>query len=274
MEKLELLEDMERKMLRIISEKEVPDGIKNTIREVYQELENIIRKYNNRPDNALEYMYKNFEYLENVLLKVNEEKINEQVQGVINVCRDMERKTVENEEDKNEDKEHLSEVIYRGNTRQTIVIIENLCDYIKDTLNRANYILSVNGYYDRDIENQTYEVRQLINQVETGRIDENIEEELNGQDKIVLAEILKQYEEYQEQVRILDERKQEEKQETAAKDLNEIAEEIFRKSLQEGAPSQEEQRKTSEEFVKRQEEKEQEEKDTNKILPLDPFVIE
>ena len=273
MEKLELLEDMKRKMLKTIERREVPDEVRRSIKKAYIELEQIIRRYNNKSNSAVEYMEGNLEYVEHMLSKVNEEKINNQADGIMYICRDMQRKTEENiEENGNKDKEHFTEAIINGNTRPTIKIVQELSDSIRDVLNKANRLLDAHGYPDRDIENQTYEIRQLINKIES-RTSNKIQQELDNQDKKLLGTILEQYEEYQEQIKTIERREKDKEDDGESKDLDEIVEDIFRKSLQEGAPSQEEQKKNSEEFVRKQEEKKNEEKDEKKVLPLDPFII-
>ena len=263
MNKYELLEDMENDMLTLVGRSEIPTEVKKILENYCNKLREIVSKYNSHPENILEYIDMNYGYIESILKKVNNEKINMIASDVMHKCRVMEQKLIENEEEKTEQNiEDFRNIICGKNIKTTDAILESVSDYIKDVANKAANILEHRGYSDYIIDKQGNEINQLLAKIQSLKNQEDIFQNLEKSDKDLLDKVLKQYENYQQNF----------KNKTSNEKNNESNKgKSFREELRNGVPDLEEQKDNSINFIKEQEEKNQNQ--DKKIIALDDSII-
>ena len=263
MNKYELLEDMKNNMLALVGLSEIPTEVKDKLQKWCNELKNIVSKYNSNPENILEYIDINYGYIETMLNKVNDEKIDLIANDIMYKYRNMEYKLNE-KENPEQDKAEFREIIGGKNMKMTNTIIETFHDYIRDVANRAANILDCRGYSENTIDEQRSAINQLLKYIESVKNQEDILQQLEISDRKLLNKVLEQYESYRQSLKIEEKREQEEKT---------IKEKTFREELKNGAPDLEEQKNNSINFLKEQEEKQDTNDENKKVSLLDDLFI-
>ena len=262
MNKYEILEDMKNNMLTLVGNAEVPTEVKDRLKNYCSKLKEITSKYNSNPESILEYIDMNLGYVENMLNRANDEKINTIASEIIHKCRNMEQKLEENEEENEEqNREEFKEIICGKNTNIATTIIEAACDYIKNVSNRAANILEQRGYSDYTINAQGNEINQFINIIKSLKSQENIFQELEKSDKGLLDKVMNEYENYKLSLENIDEKKHSSKEDS------------FRETLRNGVPDLEEQKNNSIQFLKEQEGKKDIQNADKDLMTLDDEVI-
>lgn len=259
MNKYELLEDMKNNMLTLVGMSEIPTEVKKRLENYSNMLKEIVSKYNSHPENILEYIDMNYGYVESMLERVNDEKINEIASGIMHKCMNMEQRLMENEEENSAHNiEDFRDIIDSKNSNTTDVIIESFSDYIRDVSSRASKMLEYREYSDYTIEEQANEINQLLATVKSLKSQESIFKELEESDKNLVNKVMSLYENYQHSL---------ENNDKSTKERS------FREELRNDAPNLEEQKNNSINFLREQEEKKYTQDESRESSALEDSII-
>lgn len=224
---MEMVSDLERNMMNLIQSQEISPEIMRVVRETYGKVEDIFRKYNSNPQNALDYAMENSAYIKQTVKRVHHKNMQEKLQGVKLLCKGIEKSLEDKQENQDERvKGYIGQIASSNNLQDGERINENIEEWIKDSLSRANRILASRGASQRTIDAQTDEVRNLIRRT-SPRNRDRIVEALKEGDVQLLNSLLQRYEDYENEVKS-DKMKKQDRSE-------------FVNELKEGAPTPEEQ---------------------------------
>lgn len=224
---MEMVSDLERDMMNLIQSQEVSPEIMGVVKETYRKVEDIFRKYNSNPQNALDYAMESSAYVKQTAKRVHHKSMEEKLQGIKLLCKGIERSLEDKQENQGERvKGYIGKIAGSNNLKDAERINENIEEWIKDSLSRANRILYSRGASQRTIDDQTDEVRNLIRRTSPRNRDRIIDALKEG-DAQLLNSLLQRYENYENEVKS-NKMKQQERSE-------------FVNELKEGAPTPEEQ---------------------------------
>lgn len=243
MKELELLEEMKRKMISNISNKEdIPEETIAIIKNAFDGLEQIYEEMNYNNPSIQEYLRGSFEQIKSDVTKeIGENRKDKQFEQVQYMLKEIERNVLEGiEEEQRPRTEENILSLENESSKNTTRILEYIEDALADVQSRQNSILNARGYSKEQIYEIQDQAKRFILQFQN-RNDERIYETLGQDDNKFKKQFLDEYELFVQQC---------EKTKTKEKSFKEEIADY------EGKQSLEEQRKFSEEIMNRKKEEE------------------
>lgn len=256
MERVEMIEELKRKIFRKIENREaIPEEIKAIIEKSFANLEELYQKIGCNNETIKEYIEETKEEVEAAINSNGENRKNIQFEEFQVILNRMQRKVEEQESiDNNMSRQEIEEVDFRDNEHSNR-IIDIVNDALRDIQNRQNYILDSRGYSYERIEQINEYVNSYIGNVGIQQ-EENIKYYMKEDKQELISQIMQEYEDY-----IQYEKSEEEKKEQPNNEKEE-----FREGLNAGISLEEqhefiEKRMNEEQMEQNEQNKENETKD-------------
>lgn len=215
MQEMERIEELKRSMMRKVNNREeMPEEVIRTIQEAFNELLNIYRDLHSDNLAIQQYIEGSLGQVKvDITRKLGEKRRESQLRQVQDICRRIERELEEADSqlDKNrEDEAHKQEIlqIESGEHYTATRIMRIAEDSLRDVQSRQNHILNSHGDSMEKIEQVQQNVREFIRYF-VSRNEGKIYGILKKDNDSLKEQLLREYEEYQLQVKQDDARKEE-----------------------------------------------------------------